>query len=207
MPPRLASACLSALLAVTALPVPGLPAAANADSETLDVRLPRDPAPRLEAAKPLSLKSPTLSVGLSVATPLALTSVGSGLMVLSGYPTGVNALSVLGMAVWATSPLALGTGQAYAGDPQRGLWVGLGNYGVMVGGLLLGLGTAYALAPQAMSSGGQSAGMGYAFVALPISAALTAGYTIWAMVDAHQTAIRHNEAAVRHREAVMAPVP
>ncbi len=189
MPPILARAGLAALLTVMALP-----AAANAESYRLDSRLALDPSPRLEATRPANLKSPALSVGLSVATPLALTTLGSGMMVLGGAPNDFNALGILGMAVWAAAPVALGTGQAYAGDPQRGLWVGLGTYGVMTGSLLLGLGAAYAVAPQAMSAGGQSAGMGYALLALPIASAVMAGYTIWALVDAHQTAVRHNEA-------------
>jgi hypothetical protein len=189
MPPILARASLAALLTVTSLPV-----AASAESFRLDSRLALDPSPRLEAARPLDLKSPPLAVGLSAATPLALTSLGSGLMLLSSYPTEVNALSVLGMAVWATAPLALGTGQAYSGDPQRGLWVGLGTYGAITGSVLLGLGAAYAIDAQAMSAGGQSAGMRYALLTLPIASAVSVGYTIWALWDAHQTAVRHNEA-------------
>jgi hypothetical protein len=122
------------------------------------------------------------------------------MMLLSGYPTQLNAMGIAGMAVAATSPLALGAGQAYSGDPKRGLWVGLGTYGVLIGSTLLGLGLAYALDPQGMAAGGQSAGMGYALLALPLSSLVTVGYTLWALADAHQTAILHNE-------AVSAPMP
>jgi hypothetical protein len=182
-----------ALATVTAM---ALPAAAQPESYSLESRFALEPQPRLEASKPLALKSPSLSVGLSLATPFVLTNLGAGLVVLGGYPSQVNALGILGITAWALSPLTLGTGQAYAGDPQRGLKVGLGTYGAMVGGMLLGMGVAYAVAPQTMQAGGQSAGMGYAFLALPISAIVTTGYTIWAVVDAHQTAARHNEAVV-----------
>ncbi len=183
------------LVALLTVPFATLPASAHSDVVSLESRFALEASPRLEASTPTGLKSPTLSVGLSVATPLALTGLGSGLMLLSGYPNEVNALGGLGMALWAASPLALGAGQAYAGDPQRGLWVGVGTYGAMLGSLALGLGVAYAVAPKAMEAGGQSAGMGYALLALPIASLVTAGYTIWALVDAHQTAVRHNAAA------------
>lgn len=184
---------LLALATVTAL---ALPAAAEPATSLMDTRFALEPSPLLTASEPRVLKSPVLSVGLSVGAPFLLSNLGGGLLILSGYPSQVNALSVLGMAVGAASPLALGAGQAYAGDPQRGVWVGLGTYAVMVGSTLLGLGVAYALAPKAMESGGQSAGMGYAFLALPVSAIVTLGYTIWALADAHQTAVRQNEAVM-----------
>ena len=192
------------LLALATVAALALPAAAEPATSLMDPRFALEPSPLLTAAEPRDLKSPVLSVGLSVGTPVLLSNLGGGLLILSGYPSQVNALSVLGMAVGVASPLALGAGQAYAGDPQRGAWVGLGAYGVMVGSTLLGLGVAYALAPKAMASGGQSAGMGYAFLALPVSAIATLGYTLWALADAHQTAVRQNEAVMN---AVMNAVP
>ncbi len=174
-------------VSATAMPVAASPDSFSLESPALS------PESRPEAAKNLTLKSPSLSVGLSLGAPLAVSAMGTSLMALGGYPTSVNALGILGMAVGAASPLALGTGQAYAGDPQRGLWVGLGTYGAMVGGLALGLGVAYAAYPQAMSAGGQSAGFGFALIALPISSVVTVGYTIWALMDAHRTAVRTNE--------------
>lgn len=142
----------------------------------------------------LELRSPGLAVGLSLAAPLAVTSLGSGLMLLGGYPSTPYSLwSVAGAAIWLTSPLALGVGQAYGGDAGRGFRVGLGTYGAIVGGTLLGLGVAYAMNPQTLASGGQSAGLAYALIALPIQAVVTLGYTIWALVDAYQSTERQNE--------------
>lgn len=189
----------TALSLVASLTLTAMPAFAS-ESFSLESRLALEPQPRLEAKalpddKTLrELKSPGLAVALSVGTPLALSTVGTGLMALGGYPSQVNALGILGMAVTAASPLALGTGQAYAGDPQRGFWVGLGTYGALVGGTLLGLGAASLAFPEAMQAGGQSAGFGYVMVGLPIAALISGGYTIWALVDANRTAVRHNEA-------------
>lgn len=188
---------LTSVITLAAMTAMALPAVAEPQSFSLEPRLALEAQPRLEASKPLALKSPALSVGLSLATPLAVSSLGGGLLMLSNYPSEVNALGVLGMVVGAAAPLALGTGQAYAGDPQRGLWVGLGTYGALVGTLALGFGVAYAVAPKAMESGGQSAGMSYALLALPIASILSVGYTIWALADAHQTAVRYNEAVTQ----------
>lgn len=178
---------LAALLTVAATP-----AAAHAEAFRFDARFALDPVSRLEAAPSNSLKIPPLSVALSVATPLALTSMGGGLLALSGYPSEVNAVSVMGMAVGAMAPLALGAGQAYGGDPQRGFWVGLGAYGMLAGSLLLSLGAASVVDSRPMSSGGRSAGSGAGLLALSIGGAMTAGYTIWALLDAYQTSVRHN---------------
>ena len=182
-----------ALLAFATLTALALPAAAEPATSLMDAHFALEPSPLLTASEPRVLKSPVLSVGLSVGAPLLLSNLGGGLMILSGYPSEVNALSVMGMAVGAMAPLALGTGQAYGGDPQRGFWVGLGAYGAITGSVLLGLGAAYAIDAQAMSAGGQSAGMRYALLTLPIASAVSVAYTIWALVDAHQTAVRYNE--------------
>ena len=178
---------LAALLTAVATP-----AAAHAEVYRLDGRVALEPESRLEAAPSNRLTIPPLSVGLSVATPLALTSMGGGLLALSGYPSEVNALSVMGMAVGAMAPLALGAGQAYGGDPQRGFWVGMGAYGMIAGSLLLSFGAASAVDSQAMSPGGRSAGSGAGLLALSIGGVMTAGYTIWALFDAYQTSVRHN---------------
>lgn len=176
----------------TLLTVAATPAAAHAEAYRLDARFDLEPASRLEAVPSNRLTIPPLSVGLSVATPLALTSLGGGLLAISGYPSEVNAVSVMGMAVGAMAPLALGAGQVYGGDPERGFWVGLGAYGMIAGSLLLSLGAASVVDSQAMSPAGRSAGSGAGLLALSIGGAMTAGYTIWALLDAYQTSVRHN---------------
>lgn len=92
------------------------------------------------------------------------------------------------------SPLGLGLGYLYAGDPERGMWVGLGGFGTVTLGVLAGYALSQAIVPSARA-GGESAGYAYAFVGVPVMALSLIGYYAWALVDVYRTTLRMNEAA------------
>ncbi|MBO9540192.1 hypothetical protein J7643_06330 [bacterium] len=106
-------------------------------------------------------------------------------------PWGSVALSAAGGSL--LSPLGLGVGYLYAGDPMRGVMVGLGGLGTVSLGVLAGVALSQAVVVGAQS-GGESAGFAYVLVGLPVMALSLVGYYAWALVDVYHTTLRTNEA-------------
>lgn len=117
--------------------------------------------------------NPALAATLSAVTPLALFSAGVALM---KQPAPIT---YGGIGVVALSPVGLGMGQCYAGEPLRGALVGLGGPVVALG---LGvLGDQYLAKPGGMRPSNEAALM-YGLGVL--------SYGAWACWDAYQTAER-----------------
>lgn len=125
----------------------------------------------LAASEPQT-KNPWAAMGLSLGTPLVL---------------GIGAAAAFGpLALLA--PLGLGAGYVYAGDPARGLWVGLGGSAAVLGGALAS-GLLSLLVDSNTTSG---TALSFMLVGTLGSAVL---YSYWAARDVMETTDRANEPA------------
>jgi hypothetical protein len=131
-------------------------------------------------------KDPALAAGLSAGLPLATLAACSMAMYNSDtiFAGQVGLLAV---------PLTYGVGQAYAGDPLRGLLVSLGSLLAITGAGLVGGAIADATS-TAMPRNYASLGGGIMGGAIGIIA-----YAGWAGYDAFRTAERYNERTQRSR--------
>ena len=167
---------LTILCSFTAIAVPTVPAIAIPMSFSMapsalkfsslrDGDTPRltnsNPDPSPELAMTLSIGIPMLAAGLTAATAL-------------GSDNNNVALSALSIGL-PIAGLSFGSGQVYAGDPLRGLLVGLGSYPAM----LAGVGVGY-LSTQNSNIGSM---MGGTLSSL--------AYLVWAGTDAADVARRH----------------
>ncbi|MDB5100528.1 MAG: hypothetical protein JWM80_4949 [Cyanobacteria bacterium RYN_339] len=125
------------------------------------------------APEPPTAPNPWLAGGLSLLTMPVIAIGAAGLAGTLPGGGGTPLLAVLGLA-----PLLTGTGQWYAGDRQRALWVGLGGEVVMLG-TVGGVGL--------LAKPGDS-GVGIVMGLAGIGAGTL--YSVWAGYDALQTAQR-----------------
>lgn len=139
------------------------------------------PAPRRSA----DLRDPWVAAGLTLASPLLV----SGLTSYSSAASGNGDLYAVALPIAGAGPLSLMAGYLYAGDLARGGTVLLGGY------VAEALGAVVAAPTIALTSGKEGEGAGFAFLSGLFIGPLIAlgGYTLWAAVDAYQTALRHNE--------------
>jgi hypothetical protein len=125
-------------------------------------------------------RDPTTAVLISALAPVALVGGASALytavrFALGGAdPAGVN---VLPGAAAAVSPLLLSAGYVYAGDPLRGVLVGSGWYGAVVGGFAIGF-------AAGTLQGGQFVNLAYGALGALVTGV---GYTGWALYDVYAT--------------------
>lgn len=128
-------------------------------------RSPRKAMPGAASIAWRATREPWLAASLTLAGPAAL-----------ALPALMWPSVAAAWAPAALGPLALGAGHLYAGDPARGLLVGLGGAGMAGAGAAAGYGLGAWLgmpAQGAMLAGG---GLGLA------------GYTVWAAADAFRAA-------------------
>lgn len=173
MPPPKALAAASLTLMLM------LPAPAAASTGTTS--MPMSSLAAATATAPVSPSvtaepSPVTAAFISALGPLGV-AAGSGLLYQAGLrdTTPLLCAAILG-------PLALGAGHAYAGDPVRGLGVGVGTYYAASGGLLLGAGLWLLLGEKTLES--------LITVPLVTASVVVLGYYGWAIADAAHTAER-----------------
>jgi hypothetical protein len=141
-----------------------------------------------EAAKPQPLSFP-LAAGLTYGMPLAVLGVGALIALPLGAVNQGAAMAVL-VPVQILFLASFTSGYIYAGEPARGGWVLLGEYGVLAGSALVAMGISVLL-----FGGGQSAGFGYALIGGPIVLGSWIGYNVWKMRDLHEIIERKNREA------------
>lgn len=90
---------------------------------------------------------------------------------------------------------SLASGYAYAGDPQRGAFVALGETAALTAAMAVSLGIAIAL-----FGNGQSAGFGLPLIGTPIVGATWIGVNVWKMADLHAVVAQKNREARGDRE-------
>lgn len=184
---------VAAMMVATAIP----PASAASDVHDL-ARFSLAATEAVTVASPVpvapELKSPVLAAVLSLTSPLTMVVVGTGI-------TGSDqvALKYAGAALAIASPLGFGAGQSYAGDPLRGVLVGLGA--PLAIGASIGLG---AIVPYPQGSG-MFGGFSQLWPMMVLGGATFIGYTLWAAADAAGTAVRYNREAaeIRSRSAAV----
>ncbi len=171
MPPLKALAGMSLALALM-LMLPARAAASIGTTSLAQSAFATAPATPSVTSEP----SPVTAAFITALGPLGV-AAGSGLLYQAGIrdATPLLAFAVLG-------PLAIGAGHVYAGDPARGLGVGLGTYYAAVGGLLAGAGLWLLLGDDSLDS--------LVLVPLVTTSAVVLGYYGWAIVDAAHTAER-----------------
>lgn len=140
------------------------------------------------AAKPQEL-SFTTAAALTYGMPLAVLGVGALLAVPLAAVNQGAAMAVL-VPVQILFLASFSSGYFYAGEPARGGWVLLGEYGVLAGSALVAMGISVLL-----FGGGQSAGFGYALIGGPIVLGSWIGYNVWKMRDLHEIIERKNREA------------
>lgn len=161
--PRLALALTMANLALVA-PDPALAATPPT--------APTGPPAIVASAEP----SPATAAFIAALGPLAV-GAGSGLLYHVGYRDTTPWLVAA-----ALGPLAVGAGHFYAGDPLRGLGVGIGTYYAAAGGLLAGAGLWLLVGEKRLDS--------LLLVPLATASVVVLGYYGWAIMDAARTAER-----------------
>lgn len=140
------------------------------------------------AARPNELSFP-LAAGLTYGMPLAVLGAGA----LIAFPLGAvnqSAAMAVMVPVQILFLASFTSGYIYAGEPARGGWVLLGEYGVLAGSALVALGIS-----ALIFGGGQSAGFGYALIGGPIVLGSWIGYNVWKMRDLHEIIERKNREA------------
>lgn len=174
-------------------------AAAPAHAETYELSAPSawlGLTPVL--AEGVSAPRPPVVRDLSYDTALTLTEGmpwvvmaigGAGLAALSASgntrAADIAAVPILGLGLGAYS-----AGYVYAGEPQRGAMVALGDVGILGAGIL---------STVLIFGSGQSSGFGWALVTGPITALAFIGYQVWTAFDLHDVVERKNEQLHRAR--------
>lgn len=126
-------------------------------------------------------KNPGLALALSAGAPFVLLGLGAALQSLSPGNNSIPSFGFAGTIIAVSSPIALGAGQMYAGDPLRGVLVGLGGPLAVILAFLGG-----AAVPVESHSGGNYS------VIIPSVVGAVVLYEAWALYDAHQTTVRIN---------------
>jgi hypothetical protein len=137
--------------------------------------------------EPLSLNT---AAWLTYGSPWAIWMGGSLLLLpLAASPALMPIGQVLSIPIGLAGFLGIAGGYFYAGEPQRGLLVALGQFGIFAGGIGANV---LAFGP------GQSAGFGIAMTGPLILAALV-GYNVWVGFDLDRLVKEKNAALERAR--------
>lgn len=134
---------------------------------------------------PPNAREPGLAAALTLAAPLGLASFG--------LSRGYEAIPL----TLLLTPLSVGLGHVYAGDPRRGAWVTLGLPVAVLGSYALGNQIGLAVIPETGRGFSDMRGIGVAVLGAAIG---TAAYWGWAAYDAYETANRTNEDARKQQQ-------
>lgn len=173
------------LLAGSTLPV--YAASDEIERELERMGLPREYRSGIPAAMRTSpnAREPGLAAALTFAAPIALASVG--------LSRGNDAIPL----TLLLTPLSVGLGHVYAGDPKRGAWVTLGLPVAVLGSYALGNQIGLAVIPETGRGFSDMRGIGVAVLGAAVG---TAAYWGWAAYDAYETANRTNEDARKQQQ-------
>ena len=133
-----------------------------------------------EMRTPPNAREPGLTAALTFAAPITLASFG--------FSLGNDAIPL----TLVLTPLSVGLGHVYAGDPKRGAWVALGVPVAIFGSYALGNQIGLAVIPETGRGFSDMRGIGVAVLGAAIA---TAAYWGWAAYDAYETANRTSEDA------------
>lgn len=146
--------------------------------------------PTYRVGNSVQFKDPAVAAAMSLVGPAAMGMAAWGVSRMpypeNIYVNGMRTSHFAGMVTAMASPLGLGFGQAYAGDPWRGFWVGVGGPATVLGAGMAGFAIDVFLNPSARWAGFGGLALGMAAGAV--------GYNVWAATDAFQTAERANRA-------------